>query len=107
MSNKSPFPFNIGCGSSTVSEVVCDWCHTTYNKGLLNDDDPEGDSIRTVNFGELQIAQCCFDKLERAVFRSMEKIIPWVETLASQRKIEAENLQDLAIRGKEALSRFE
>jgi len=107
MSDKSPFPFDIGCGSSTSSEVVCDWCHTTYNKGLLNDDDPEGESIRTINFGDLQVAQCCFDKLELAVLQNIGNIIPWIESLAAANQTEANRLRELANRGNEVLNKIE
>jgi hypothetical protein len=68
----TPGLFGWGAGGGTNREIVCDWCKETYP-----DTGENGDSTGYLQFGDLQIAECCFEKVENAVLGEMRQILPW------------------------------
>ena len=70
--------FGKGIASSTGCELKCDWCKKIHNKGFdVDRDGIEGDSVSYDCFGELTIAECCYDKVESAVLAHMHNILTW------------------------------
>ena len=82
----TPGLFGNGSGASTSAEIHCDLCHTTYNVGKDGDgQEGQGDSVCHVFFCGLEICDCCFEKIERAVLMDMGEIIPWYTRILEAR----------------------
>ena len=80
MTGDNVFPFGIGCGHSTESEIVCGLCGKVHNEGIdVDNGDAEGETVRSVAFGDIEVADCCFDKLEAIVLSGFCDISRWVK----------------------------
>jgi hypothetical protein len=75
----SPDLFGCGCGSSTNGEEVCEWCGKVWNKGLNGDEPDEGVSIRYTTFGGKNICECCFGKIESAIWARRLDVAIWLK----------------------------
>jgi hypothetical protein len=87
----SSFLFGVGSGDSTDGEIICDVCGNVYNKGISTDEDGDndiefGESVRYQDFGELQVCECCFEKIETAVLVNIEDILKWYRRIIQARK---------------------
>lgn len=79
----TPGLFGRGVGEATFKEIACDWCGTKYPDRAY----PLSESISFTKFGDLTIVECCFEKVEEAVFSRIDDIIPWfVRILLSRRQ---------------------
>jgi hypothetical protein len=107
MISKSPFPLNRENGFSTGSEIKCNWCGTIYNKGMDADKGNEGESVMYIDFGNLWIAQCCFDDFEQTILTWSLEIIELIETAAEVHQKAARSKKELARRGAKALKNLE
>jgi hypothetical protein len=74
ISPRSPFPFNCGYGFSTGYELRCGWCGKVHNEGVDDENDVEGISVYSIRFGNIEVAECCFRDLEKAVYAWMPEI---------------------------------
>lgn len=66
----------------TTGDVHCDWCGKTYT----GREDNDGESIEIARFGELQVLDCCFGKVEDAVLENIGDIIPWMIKVLEQQQ---------------------
>ena len=79
---KAPFG---GSSYHTAREGFrCGWCGTHYRKSeqSMSDTGP----MHLFHFGNLEIAECCFGKLEDAIVQHMEDILPWYARLLRKRQ---------------------
>ncbi len=98
------FPFCSGVGHSTGSEIKCDWCGKVHNKGIdVDKGHEEGESIRSIHFGGKEVAECCFEKLEKAVFVNRDQIIKWLSELSKIASEAAHHDEVTTRKGKNAL----
>ena len=86
----SPDLFGGGVGSGSYAEEKCDVCGTVHNEGCgasENDDDLSDEAVGWTDFGPLHVCECCFEAIEKAVFRRIEDIVRWYgRILARQRE---------------------
>ena len=80
----SPDLFGCGCGGSTDGEEVCEWCGKIWNEGLDGDEDDllSGVFVRHTNFGGKNVCECCFDKIEDAIWRRKNYVAIWLRKRA-------------------------
>ena len=99
-----PFPFGIGSGSSTSSEIVCEFCGKVHNEGYdVDRDGKEGDSVPNINFMGKQMAGCCFKTLEKNIFRWKEDIAAWLDELSKASRDQATQDELTALKINDAL----
>lgn len=71
--------FGRDVGNATLGNIACGWCGTEY----LDREDAEGnpyplsEALPFIRFGDLTVVECCFEKVEEAVFSRIDDIIPW------------------------------
>ena len=75
----TPALFGIGVGRSTCGDIQCEWCETLYNEGEDKRESYDNDSVRWVDFGGKIVCECCFERVEKAIFTSRRDIIPWLK----------------------------
>jgi hypothetical protein len=74
-------PFGTEANHCTYGEIQCGFCRKTYHK-----DGESDESIVIHHFGDLQVLDCCFEKLEQAVLEHMQDILPWYARLLRKRQ---------------------
>ena len=98
--------FGEGPGSSTYANVVCGWCGKEYTD--REDDEGEvlndNDAIGFLDFGDLEILDCCYEKIEQAVLDRIGDIIPWVIRILESKRTELEQKEALVAELRKALS---
>lgn len=86
----TPDLFGLGIGSGTVGAIECEWCGNVYNEDNESGDgdviDSTIDSVGFTNFGNKQICDCCFEKVENAVLARMDDILTWFRRIQDVRK---------------------
>jgi hypothetical protein len=92
----SPFPFKSGYGFSTGYELRCGWCGKVHNEGVDDENDVEGDSVCSIHFGNIEVAECCFRDLEKAVYAWLPEIQAWLRFLVGQKTEEVIRLNNMA-----------
>ncbi len=90
----SPGLFGVGSGGSTSGDLLCEWCGTEYH-GVSDDEDGGEDFISHVKFGNLTVAECCFEKVERAVLFHMKDILPWFERILKHKEHQTDAFKNL------------
>lgn len=103
---ESAFPFKSDFSNFTSGyEHVCQFCGTVHNEGLgLNGSEfPEGESVAFFRFGDLQVGECCFKRLESAVLDCAPEIIAWLEYRAEAHRAEAKYNDEMARRGRQVM----
>ena len=105
------FDDNLGLfGSSNVSgtnyQVECELCGTVHNTGCDPEEpNKEGVYIRTAQFVDLQICDCCFDRVESYFLDNMGDIVLWmIEIIENDPEQLRVHLNDL-IKLKQAINR--
>lgn len=83
--------------SATILETTCGWCQKThpYNEEFTE----------RVMFGDLEIAECCFEKVENAVLKEMPQILAWFIRILKARKLSTEKYEGLISEVKGALKK--
>jgi hypothetical protein len=97
----TPGLFGVGICAGTSSTLICDWCGTKYPEI-----DPIDDSRRYANFGDKQVVECCFVKVESAVLGEIQNILPWFTRLLEARRAklaEDNTLVDAVVRMTDAV----
>lgn len=83
----TPGLFGVGVGGGTYGDVTCDWCGTEYTGREGKDGEATGDeAISITYFGDLQIASCCFEKVEEAVLSHIDVIVPWFTRILRKKR---------------------
>lgn len=74
--------FASGVGNSTASYLRCGLCGTEYN---THDKDsecdmsgPESEWVRHTNFAGLEIAECCYGRIEKAVLDRRTDVLGFI-----------------------------
>ncbi|MEI6228748.1 MAG: hypothetical protein WCP11_01850 [Candidatus Saccharibacteria bacterium] len=98
------FVFGSGSGFSTECQITCEWCGRVHNKGMGLDDEEEtrGVTVRSIRFGGLEIAECCFEKLENAVLARAPDIAKWFKDKAGLHLERSKELEDASSKIAEA-----
>ncbi len=77
-----------GSGIRSYAEIKCQLCGKVYNEGC--DDGSErglsDEGVSWAYFAGLQVAECCWDKIERSVYEHMSNIIPWYKRILDRRR---------------------
>jgi hypothetical protein len=82
----SPNLFDVGVGKSTQGEVKCGICGRVYNKGADETEEYENyDSIGVVDFAGMEVADCCWEKIENEILERMPDIIDWYKKIIKKR----------------------
>lgn len=87
----TPELFGVGVGGGTGYEVICDWCNSVHNPDADPDDSrTEGETVRTTQFADKHICDCCFEKIENEVLTRMPSILTWYKRILqrSQKRVE-------------------
>ena len=102
----SPGLFGLGIGSGTYGNCICEWCGTEYEDREDEEGEPlnGNESISLVWFGDKQICDCCFEKVEDAVLLCMDDIIPWFIKILAGKRNEVEVFEDMLKRLKAAIA---
>jgi|GEM_PF-3254922 len=88
--------FGSGVSGGSSYEIKCEWCGTIHNKDYDGAEDGDGnenlsgDYVSYLMFGDKEICECCFDKIEAAVMQYMPYILPWYRRIldAQRRRLE-------------------
>ncbi len=104
---KSPFPFNQGSGHSTEAEIFCDWCGTTYNKGVNDDNNIAGYSVRHIKFGKIQICDCCFDPFEKTMIAWFPEVVEFMAERLKLAKAAVEEMEASVDKARELVEALE
>lgn len=61
----SPGLFGRGVGSATSGNTYCQWCGIEHKNREYKSGEPypDNDSIGLADFGDLQVLDCCFEKV--------------------------------------------
>jgi len=98
--------FGKGAGASTSAEAVCEWCGTEYS-GQENSGGEvfhRTGAIGFTNFGTLQVLDCCYEKVEKAVLSRMDDILPWFIRILESKRQALEQQEELVAKLRETLS---
>ena len=88
--------FGCSVGRTTQGEVKCDICGKIYNKGADTTEQYEDyDSVGVADFGDLQIVDCCWEKIENAVLDNMNNILIWYDAILEMREKTTKNKRTL------------
>lgn len=77
----APGLFGCGIGVGTTQEVTCGICKTTYP-----DTGENGDTVTWTEFAGLEVAECCFEKIEVEIWRLRDDVLPWIRRILEKRK---------------------
>ncbi len=78
----SPDLFGRNIGHGVCGEVTCGLCGTIHNEGRVDEDSfPDAYSILVTTFAEIEICECCFERVERAVFSQRMDILKWLQRI--------------------------
>lgn len=100
----TPDLFGVGVGAGTYANINCDWCRTKYSGRETADGEATSDeSITWTDFGDLQICDCCFEKVENAVLERMDAIVPWFIRILAKRRERLAGREAMIIELKKAL----
>ena len=77
----TPGLFGCGCGTSTSRAFTCGWCGAKYGG-----DESGDETVGTVDFGDKEICDECWETIENAVLRRMGDILPWYRRILDDRK---------------------
>lgn len=87
----TPGLFGYGAGTSTSRPITCDLCGKFYPG-----DPTDQDSVRFCMFADRQVAECCFDRIEREVLHRMPDILPWyARRVAADLRLSRKRREDL------------
>lgn len=104
----TPGLFGIGVGGATYGNITCEWCGTDY--AGRQDKRSEGfsdEAIGNTHFGDLQVCDCCFEKVEAAVLSRMGDIIPWFIRILKARRTELKSKERMLVALRKALAETE
>jgi hypothetical protein len=92
--------FGGGCGSGCGYNLVCQLCGTVHNADAGYDSSDldghaEGDTVSYTHFAGLQIADCCFGRIEEAVLHRMPQILEWYARILEKRRANLEKSDEL------------
>lgn len=83
----SPDLFGCGVGRATLGTIECDCCGMVYNKEA--DDEHEdyslSEDIRHTEFAGMTICECCFERVEAAVYRRRIDLLKWLNKINESR----------------------
>ncbi len=89
--HNTPELFGDGAGSGTTREVICALCGAKYP-----DTGETGDSTIYTEFAGVEIADCCFEEIEREIWDRRFALLPWIrKVLEHRRDLGQENLDSL------------
>ena len=92
--------FGCGMGQSTTSGLTCGICKTRYRK-----EHSSGEGVRWTNFAGLEVAECCFEKIEADVLLRMRDIIPWFTRILENQREKIKSYDALVADLKQALTK--
>ena len=81
--------FGVGRGMGTSADITCEWCghHYTNREQTGGEPLPGSETIAFVQFGGVQVCDCCFGDVEAAVIRAMPDILPWFIRILQSRRL--------------------
>jgi len=75
----SPDLFGVGSGVATCGDIRCEWCGLLHNEGEDERGAYDNDGVSWTQFGDKAICECCFAKIEEAVWQRRRDILPWLK----------------------------
>ena len=86
----SPGLFGVGVGGGTIGKIICEWCNKLYNQ---DNEDENGEpidinipSVGFLTFAGKQICDCCYEKIENAMFYRADDFLDWLKKIEYERK---------------------
>ncbi len=77
----TPELFGVGSGRGSSGELLCEMCKTVHpDKG------EDGDSVCWTSFAGMQIAECCFEKLESEIWSRRDDLLSWLRRILEKIK---------------------
>ncbi len=98
----SPALFGHGAGFSTSKRLECELCGHIYNP---TDDEDFDDYVRHEIFLGMDVAECCFEKVEDEILRHMPELILWFQRILEGRRERLTRQEEALQRLIEALSK--
>lgn len=92
--------FGLGMGQSTTSGFTCGICKKRYRES-----DPSDDGVRWTNFAGLEVAECCFEKIEASVLLRIRDIIPWFTRILENQRAKIKSYDAVIAELKETLNK--
>jgi len=82
----SPGLFGEGIGSATHGEFHCDFCGMVYFEGADRDENYDNEGVGEALFAGMNVGDCCFWKVEMAVWNSRIQILQWFDRIMERRR---------------------
>lgn len=98
--------FGVDGGVSTYGNITCGWCKTEYTD-RESDDDPDvvsNEPLGWVQFGDLQVVECCYEKVEEAVLSRMGYLVPWFMRILERNRQGLERQENMIASLRETLN---
>jgi len=75
----TPDLFGHGAGVGTTRKIVCGICGEVYSVG-----GELGDTVSYTDFAGMEVAFCCFERIERDIWARRHAILPWIERILAR-----------------------